>query len=152
MVFVHQKSDVDPASVIGKNVYIAAFAAIRSDEGKVQIGDCSSVQEGCVLHGKNVLVGKRVTIGHGAIVHGCKVGDNVLVGMNATLLSGCEIGDWSIVAAGAVVTEGMKIPAGSLVAGVPAKILRQTDERDRQAIRDACENYLAKLRKMGKFE
>jgi carbonic anhydrase/acetyltransferase-like protein (isoleucine patch superfamily) len=147
--FIHPKSDVDPKAIIGKNVYVAAFAAIRADEGIVSVGDCSSVQESCVLHGKNVSVGKRVTIGHGAIVHGCKVGDNVLVGMNATLLTGCEIGEWSIVAAGAVVTENMKIPSNSLVAGVPAKILRQTDEKDKQAIRDACENYLAKLSCLG---
>jgi carbonic anhydrase/acetyltransferase-like protein (isoleucine patch superfamily) len=72
--------------------------------------------------------------------------------MNATLLDGCEIGEWSIVAAGAVVTPGMKVPAKSIVAGVPAKVLRQASEKDFQLIRDSCENYLQKLRKMGKYD
>jgi carbonic anhydrase/acetyltransferase-like protein (isoleucine patch superfamily) len=152
MGFIHPKSEVDSKAVIGKNVYIAAFAAIRADEGRVEVGEESSVQECCVLHGKNVRIGKRVTLGHGAIVHGCRVGNNVLVGMNATLLSGCEIGEWSIIAAGAVVAEGMKVPSNSLVAGVPAKILRQTNELDRKLISDSCKNYLNKLRDMGKFE
>jgi carbonic anhydrase/acetyltransferase-like protein (isoleucine patch superfamily) len=150
--FVHPKSEVDKAALLGKNVYVAAFACIRADEGKIEIGDCTSVQEGCVLHGKGVKIGRRVTIGHGAIVHGCTVGDNVLIGMNATLLSGCAIGEWSIVAAGAVVTEKMNVPPCSVIAGVPAKVLRQTSEADRQLIRDSCENYLSKLRAMGKFD
>ncbi|MCX6771913.1 MAG: gamma carbonic anhydrase family protein [Candidatus Micrarchaeota archaeon] len=97
-------------------------------------------------------IGKNVTVGHGAIVHGCKIADNVLVGMNATILNGCEIGEWSIVAAGAVVTENTCVPPGSLVAGVPAKILRGVTDSDKQLIRESCENYLKKLKKLGKFE
>lgn len=152
MSFINPKSDVDPKARLGKNVYIAAFACIRADEGEISIGECTSIQEGCTVHGKGVKIGSNVTVGHGAIVHGCTVSDNVLVGMNATLLNGCEIGEWSIIAAGAVVTEGAKIPAGSIVAGVPGKILRQTGEKDRQLIRDSCEEYLKKLKKMGKFD
>jgi carbonic anhydrase/acetyltransferase-like protein (isoleucine patch superfamily) len=152
LAFIHPKSEVDPKAKLGKNVYVGAFACIRADEGEVRVGECSSIQEGCVVHGEGVEIGRRVTVGHGAIVHGCKVGDNVLVGMNATLLNGCEIGEWSIVAAGAVVTEGMKVPAGSLVAGVPAKVLRSTGEKDRELIRSSCENYLEKLKKTGKLE
>lgn len=152
MSFLHPKSEVDPNARLGKNIYIAAFACIRADEGNIGVGNNTSIQEGCVVHGKNVEIGSNVTIGHGAIVHGCSVADNVLVGMNATLLDGCSIGEWSIVAAGAVVTEGMVVPPNSLVAGVPAKILRQTNEKDRELIRGACENYLNKLRALGKFE
>ena len=152
MTFIHPKSDVDPAARLGKNIYVAAFACIRADEGEIRVGEGTNIQESCVVHGKNVSIGNGVTVGHGAIVHGCKVGDNVLVGMNATLLNGCEIGEWSIVAAGAVVTEGTKVPAESIVAGVPAKILRSANDMDRQLIRDSCENYLQKLRKLGKFE
>jgi len=152
MSFINPKSEVDPKAKIGKNVYIAAFAAIRADEGNITIGDNTSVQESCVVHGKNTKIGNNVTVGHGAIVHGCVVFDNVLVGMNSTLLTGCEIGEWSIIAAGAVVLEGQKIPPKSLVAGVPAKILRQTTEKDMALIKSACENYLNKLKQMGKFE
>ena len=152
MGFIHPKSEIDPKAKLGKNVYIAAFAVARCDEGGIEIGDCTSVQEGCVLHGKDVRVGSKVTLGHGAVVHGCIVRDNVLVGMNSTLLDNCEIGEWSIVAAGAVVTEGMKVPPNSLVAGVPAKILRQTGEKDRKLIEGACDDYLGKLRAMGRLE
>ncbi|MFA5930356.1 MAG: gamma carbonic anhydrase family protein [Candidatus Micrarchaeia archaeon] len=152
MSFIHPKSDVDATASLGKNVYIAAFACIHADEGSIEVGDSTSIQETCVIHGKNVRIGKNVTVGHGAIVHGCKVADNVLIGMNATLLNGCEIGEWSIVAAGAVVTEGMRVPPGSIVAGVPAKILRSVADADKKLIADSCENYLQKLRKMGKFE
>ena len=151
MGFLHPKSDVDAAARLGKNVYVAAFAAIRADEGSVEVGEGTSIQETCVLHG-NVRIGRNVTVGHGAIVHGCTVSDNVLIGMNATLLNGCEIGEWSIVAAGAVVTEGMRVPPGSIVVGVPAKILRQATEADKKLISGSCENYLQKLKKMGKYE
>ncbi len=152
MGFVHPKSEVDPRAKLGKNVYVAAFACIRADEGEISIGNNTCIQDGCIVHGENVRIGSNVTVGHGAIVHGCTVGDNVLVGMNATLLDGCEIGEWSIVAAGAVVTEGMAVPAGSIAAGVPAKILRQATDKDRRLIVASCENYLAKLKGMGKFE
>ena len=152
MAYIHPKSEVDAAAKLGKNVYISAFAVIHADEGSVEVGDNTSIQETCVVHGQNVRIGKNVTVGHGAIVHGCLVSDNVLIGMNATLLNGCEIGEWSIVAAGAVVTEGMRVPPGGIVAGVPAKILRQATEADKKLIADSCENYLQKLRKMGKFE
>jgi carbonic anhydrase/acetyltransferase-like protein (isoleucine patch superfamily) len=152
MSFVHPKSDTDPSAHLGKNVYIAAFASIHADEGGIEVGDNASIQESCVIHGAGVHIGKNVTIGHGAIVHGCRVGDNVLVGMNATLLNGCEIGEWSIVAAGAVVTEGTRVPPGSIVAGVPGKILRKVTDDDKKLIANSCENYLQKLRKMGKYE
>lgn len=152
MSFIHPKSEVDPRAKIGKNCYVAAFACVRADEGEIEIGEGTSIQESCVVHGAGVKIGKNVTVGHGAIVHGCVVSDNVLVGMNATLLDGCEIGRWSIVAAGAVVTEGTKVPAGCVVAGVPAKIIKQVDEDARRMISLAAENYLEKLKKMGKYE
>jgi len=152
MTFIHPKSEVDPKAKIGKNCYIAAFACIRADEGEIEIGEGTSIQESCVVHGENVKIGKGVTVGHGAIVHGCVVSDNVMVGMNSTLMNGCEIGRWSVVAAGAVVTEGTKVPAGCIVAGVPAKIIKQVDEETRKMIEASAENYMEKLRKMGKYE
>ena len=145
MSYISPKSDVDARAKIGNNCYVASFAAIRADEGGIEIGDGTSIQECCVVHGPGVKIGSNVTVGHGAIVHGCIVHDNVLVGMNATLMNGCEIGEWSIVAAGAVVTEGMKVPARSLVAGVPAKILRKITEKDEALICGSCRNYREKL-------
>lgn len=150
MKYVSPKSDVDPKAKLGDRVYVSSFACIRADEGSITIGDNTSIQESCVVHGKNVSIGNNVTVGHGAIIHGCTVKDNVLVGMNATLLNNCEIGEWSIVAAGAVVTEGTKIPPGSIVAGVPGKILRQTNEKDKELIKYSYENYLDKIKEMEK--
>ncbi|OIO28514.1 gamma carbonic anhydrase family protein [Candidatus Micrarchaeota archaeon CG_4_10_14_0_2_um_filter_60_11] len=145
MRFIHPKSEVDPKARLGENVCVCAFACIRADEGEIEVGNNSNVQESCVLHGKGVSIGKNVTIGHGAIVHGCKVNDNVLVGMNSTLLDGCEIGEWSIVAAGAVVTPGTMIPPNSVCAGVPAKILRQTSEKDRELITRSWQEYAERI-------
>lgn len=150
MRFIHSKSDVDPKAIIGDFVYVSAFACIRADEGSITIGNNTSIQESCTVHGENVSIGNNVTVGHGAIVHGCTIKDNVLVGMNATLLNNCEIGEWSIVAAGAVVTEGTKIPQGSIVAGVPAKILRQTNEKDRELITSSWKNYVEKIKRIEK--
>lgn len=152
MSYLHPNSIVDAKAKLGKNTYIAAFACVRADEGEIEVGEGTSIQETCVVHGKGVKIGKNVTVGHGAIIHGCVVSDNVLVGMNATLLNGCVIGEWSIIAAGAVVTEGARIPPNSIAAGVPAKVLRPATEKDRQLITDSCENYLDKLKKMGKFD
>lgn len=146
MRYINPKSEVDPKTVLGNNLYVAAFACIRADEGAIIIGNNTNIQESCVVHGKNVFIGNNVTVGHGAIIHGCKVSDNVLIGMNATLLNGCEIGEWSIVAAGAVITENTKIPPNSVCAGIPAKIIRQTNEMDKELIKYSCENYLKKVK------
>ncbi len=150
MSFIHPKSDVDKKVKLSPNTYIAAFAAIRADEGEIRIGKCVSIQESCVVHGPGVEIGDNVTIGHGAIVHGCKVGSNVLVGMHATLLTGCEIGEWSIIAAGALVPEGMKIPPRSVVMGLPAKVVRQCTDADIERIKFSSQSYLNKLEKMNK--
>jgi len=138
---------VDKKAKLGENVYVSAFAVINSNEGTVEIGDNTSIQECCVLHGEKVKIGDNCTIGHGAIVHGAKIGDNVLVGMNATILDGAEIGDWCIIGAGTVVTSGSKIPSESVVLGVPAKIVRKVSEEDKKLIVSAYENYLKKLGK-----
>lgn len=132
---------VDPAAKIGKNVTVCPMASIRADEGDIEIGDNSNVQDCCVIHDKTK-IGKNVTIGHGAVVHGCTVADNVLIGMNATILSNAEIGEWCIIAAGCVVKQGEKIPSGSLVAGVPGKVLRQLTEKDKELITASWKNYV----------
>ncbi|VVB56966.1 Carbonic anhydrase [uncultured archaeon] len=152
MSFIHPKSDIDPKAKLGKNVYAAAFAAVRADEGEIVIGDCTSIQESCVVHGRNVKIGSHVTIGHGAIVHGCQVGDHVLIGMHATLLSGCQIGDHSIIAAGALVVENAVIPPRSVVMGVPGKVVRQVNEDDLKRIEFSAQSYVNKVKAMGKFD
>ena len=124
------------ATVIGK-VKIAADASvwfgavIRGDESEISIGEGSNVQDNAVLHcdmASPMNIGRNVTIGHGAIVHGATIGDNVLIGMGALILNGARIGDNCIVGAGAVVKENAVIPASSMLVGVPAKIIRTLDE------------------------
>ena len=97
-------------------------AVLRADTTTIHVGAGSNLQDGCMVHGDEgfpVQVGQDVTVGHGAILHGCTVGDRCVIGMGATLLNGCVIGEDSLVAAGALVTQNTVIPAGSLVMGSP---------------------------------
>ena len=151
MSFFHEMSSIGKTVKFGRNCYVAAFAAIRDDEGEIVIGDNCSIQESCVLHNK-VLIGNNVTVGHAAIVHGAKVGNNCIIGINAVLLTGCEIGDNCIIAAGALVPEGKKIPSNSVVMGVPGKVVRECTPEDLARIKFSYEAYLKKLKEMGKFE
>jgi len=145
MNFVHEKAVVEGNFELGENVSVWPGAVIRADEGLIKIGANSNVQDNCVIHGETT-IGYNVTIGHGAIVHGCKVGDNVLIGMNATVLNGAEIGDNVIIAAGSVVRENQKIPEKSLVAGVPAKVKRELSHDDLELIRKAAMSYVDRIK------
>lgn len=110
---------------IGEDASIWHYAVVRGDEDSIRIGARSNVQDGAVLHvdeGWPLVIGSGVTIGHRAVVHGCTIEDDVLVGMGAIIMNGARIGAGSIIAAGAVVTGGAEIPPRSLVVGVPAKV------------------------------
>lgn len=120
-------------------------AVLRADGDSITVGAGSNVQDGCVIHtdpGLPVRIGRGVTLGHHAIVHGATVQDNVIIGMGAVILNGADIGQWSIIAAGAVVREGQIVPAGSLVAGVPGKVIRQVDDDAREHIRRNAQSYV----------
>ena len=108
---------------LGENVSIWYGAVLRGDSGRITLGEGTNVQDNSVLHDKTT-VGKNCTIGHGAIVHGCTVGDNSLIGMGAILLNGAVIGNNCIVGAGALVTGKLNAPDGSLVLGNPAKVVK----------------------------
>lgn len=113
---------------IGDNVSIWYGAVVRCEEGSITIGDRSNIQDNAVIHldpGDKVIIGSDVTVGHGAIVHGCTIGDNTVVGMGAIVLNHATVGSNCIIGAGAVVTGGVTIPDGSMVLGVPAKVVRQ---------------------------
>jgi carbonic anhydrase/acetyltransferase-like protein (isoleucine patch superfamily) len=139
------------ASLIGA-VRLAARASVwfgavlRADGDAIEIGEGSNVQDGCVLHtdpGFPVRMGSGVTVGHRAVLHGCTVEDDVLVGMGAVVLNGARIGRGSLVAAGAVVLEGVEVPPGSLVAGVPAKVRRSLSDEEVEGNRESARSYLA---------
>ncbi len=143
--------------VIERESSVWPYAVIRADLSEVRIGEGSSVQEHCQIHGnpgRPTIIGKFVTLGHGAIVHAARIDDYVIVGMNASILDDARIGAGSIIGANALVKEGMVVPEGSLVVGVPAKVIREGDASLREAARRNAEEYiaLAKAHMRGEFE
>ena len=149
---VHESAFIAAGAIVIGNVTLAEEtsvwfnAVIRGDSEAILIGAGTNVQDGCILHadpGRPCLLGQRVTIGHGAIVHGAVIEDDVLIGMRAVVMNGAKIGRGSIVGVGAVVMENMEVPPGSIVLGTPAKVVRATSERDWEKIRHAAEHYIA---------
>ncbi len=124
------KGDVN----LGDNVTILFGAVLRADVDKIIIGNGSNVQDNAVIHesaGKPVVIGRNVSIGHGAIVHGATIEDDCLIGMGSIILNGAKIGKGSLIAAGALVSERKEIPPNSLVMGVPGKIIRELTPEER---------------------
>ena len=142
------------ASVIGKVRMLAGSslwfgARARGDNEWIEIGEGSNVQENAVLHtdwGFPLTIGQDCTIGHMAMLHGCTIGDESLVGMAATILNGAVIGKNCLIGAGALVTEGKVIPDGSLAIGSPAKVVRQLSEAEIAGLRKSAMNYQANAR------
>ena len=129
--FVHPQAAVTGDVVIGKDVYVGPGAAIRGDWGKIIIEDGCNVQENCTIHmfpGATVLLKSGAHIGHGAIIHGANIGQNCLVGMNAVLMDEVELGDECIVGALSFLKQGMQVAKRSLVAGNPAKIIKEVSD------------------------
>lgn len=126
---------------LAKGVSVWYNAVLRGDEGAITVGEGTNIQDCAVLH-EETRVGAGCTIGHGAIVHGCAVGNNVLIGMGAIVLNGANIGDDCIVGAGALVTGKMDAPAGSMILGSPAKVARPLTEAEIASNRESAEGYL----------
>uniref|UniRef100_A0AAU2VZQ1 Gamma carbonic anhydrase family protein n=1 Tax=Streptomyces sp. NBC_00008 TaxID=2903610 RepID=A0AAU2VZQ1_9ACTN len=152
-----QEPDIDPSaftaptSVVIGEVTMAAgssvwyHAVLRADCGPIVIGAGSNIQDNCSVHadpGFPVTVGERVSVGHNAVLHGCTVEDDVLIGMGATVLNGAHIGTGSLIAAQALVPQGMRVPPGSLVAGVPAKVKRQLTEEELDGVKFNAVGYV----------
>ena len=129
--FVHPQAAVTGNVTIGKNCYIGPGAALRGDWGGIILEDGCNVQENCTIHmfpGITVLLKEGAHIGHGAIIHGAQIGKNCLVGMNAVLMDEVELGDECIVGALSFIKSGEKIPARSLMAGNPARLIREVSD------------------------
>jgi carbonic anhydrase/acetyltransferase-like protein (isoleucine patch superfamily) len=144
--YIHPAAVVLGEVTLGARVSVWPTAVLRGDSDVIVIGDESNVQDGTVIHADEGIpthIGKRVAIGHRAIVHGAMIDDGVLIGMGAILLNGSRVGSGSIIAAGAVVTEGKRIPENSLVIGVPGRIVRQTTNDERRRIEGTVDAYLA---------
>lgn len=132
--------------VIGEDVGIWFGAVLRGDNEPVVIGARTNIQEATIIHtdaGFPVVVGEGCTIGHRAIVHGCTIGDNTLIGMGATILNGARIGSNCLVGANALVTEGKDFPDGSLIVGAPAKAIRLLDDAAIDGLRRSASGYVA---------
>lgn len=144
--YVDQSAQLIGDVELGEQASVWMNAVLRGDVNSIRLGARSNVQDCAVLHGMRyiypVIVGEMVTIGHNATVHGCVLGDEVLVGIGAVILNNARVGEGSIIAAGAVIPEQMVIPANSLVAGVPGKIKKTLGDEDRKMILKYAQNYL----------
>ena len=126
---------------LGDQVSIWYGAVLRGDSGKISVGDRTNIQDNCVLH-EAVTIGTGCSVGHGAILHGCTVGNDCVIGMGAILLNGATLGDHCLVGAGAVVTGKMNAPAGSLILGNPATVVKPLTEAQIDYIHQDAENYV----------
>lgn len=133
--------------VLGENVSIWHGAVLRGDSGTITVGEGTNVQDRCVLHEETTL-GKNCTVGHAAIVHGCTIGDNTVVGMGAIVLTGAVIGKDCIIGAGAVVTGKTAAPDGSLLLGSPAKVVKPVTPEQIEENRHSAEHYVELARKI----
>lgn len=144
--FVEASARIVGDVVLGPECSVWYFALIRGDVGSIRIGRRTNVQDHVVIHctrnKASTTIGDEVSIGHRAVLHGCTVGDRVLVGMGAILMDGVEIGDDCIVGAGALVTPGTCIPAGSLVVGSPGRVKRPLEEGERAFLKASAANYV----------
>jgi carbonic anhydrase/acetyltransferase-like protein (isoleucine patch superfamily) len=151
---IHPQSWVAPNATVAGEVKLAArvsiwfSASLRCEAEPIEIGPGSNIQDGACVHvdpGFPCVVGTGVSVGHNAVLHGCTVGDDALIGMGAVVLNGAVVGAGSLVAAGAVVPQGMVIPERSLVAGVPARVIRELREEEVEGNRHAALRYQERI-------
>ena len=131
--FVHPSAVLIGDVIVGPGAYVGPLASLRGDFGRIIMGRGSNVQDSCVIHGvpeQDTIIEEDGHIGHAAVLHGCHIGRNVLVGMNAVVMDGARLGENSIVGAMAFVKIGMEIPPRSLVMGSPARVLRELTDKD----------------------
>ena len=133
--FVSETAYIAGDVEIGENTNIWPGAIIRGDIAKITIGKNTSIEDNCVVHSATgIIIGDNTIVGHGAVLHCKKIGDNVLIGNNATVLDNAEIGDYCIIAAGSVVAPETKFPAESLAVGVPAKVKGKLSQKQKDYI------------------
>lgn len=136
--------------VMGPNASVWFGCIVRGDHDTITIGENSQLQDGCVLHtdpGFPLTLGRNVSVGHMAMLHGCTIGDGSLVGIKAVLLNGSKIGKNCLIGANSLIAEGKEIPDGSLVMGSPGKVVRQLSEEEIKRINSACDDYVAQFKR-----
>lgn len=144
--FVASSASVIGDVIIGARSTIWYGAILRGDVESIRIGSETSIQDNTVIHvdssGYSTVVGNRVTVGHSVVLHGCRVGDNALIGIGSIILNGAEVGEGAMVGAGSLVTPGMKIPPGMLALGSPARVKRPLTEEEKRDVQLGVENYI----------
>lgn len=148
--YVSESVDIIGDVKVEENVSIWFGARLRADMNKIVIGANSNIQENTVVHvdiESPVIIGENVTIGHSAIIHGCNISNNVLVGMGSIILNNAKISKNSIVGAGALVTQGKEFEEGVLILGNPAKAVRKLSEEEIKSIKRSADNYVALSKK-----
>ncbi|MEM0965872.1 MAG: gamma carbonic anhydrase family protein [Verrucomicrobiota bacterium] len=131
--------------VFGERCSVFPSVVVRGDINLIRIGDETNIQDGAIVHLSDdygAIIGARVSVGHGAIVHACTIGNNCLIGMQATILDGAEVGDFCVIGANALVTQGMKVPSGSMVLGAPGKVARTLTAEERRALTELALKYV----------
>jgi len=139
---------------VGEQASIWFNTVLRADLAPIRIGARTNIQDGCVGHvntNEPLLVEEEVSVGHGAIIHGCTIGKGTLIGMGAIVLNGADIGEYALVGAGSLVTENGKIPPYTLALGTPAKAVRELNEEDLLRMRRTMESYVQKGREYSLF-
>jgi carbonic anhydrase/acetyltransferase-like protein (isoleucine patch superfamily) len=151
--WIAPSADVIGDARLGSNVSIWFGVVVRSDNSPITIGDRTNIQDRSVLHsdaGVPLTIGNDCTVGHGVILHGCTIGDNVLVGMGSTVLNNAVIGDNCLIGANTLVTEGKIFPAGSMIIGSPAKAVRELDEKTIEFLKRSGQGYVNNQRRFAK--
>ncbi|NPB08089.1 MAG: gamma carbonic anhydrase family protein [Aquificae bacterium] len=145
-VFLAENAVVIGDVEIGEDSSVWYGTVVRGDVNYIRIGKRTNIQDNCIVHVTHerypTIVGDEVTVGHGVILHGCVLGNRILVGMGAVVMDGVEVEDYVIIGAGAVVPPGKRIPSGVVVAGVPAKVIRELKEEEVRLIEQSAKNYV----------
>jgi len=144
-VYINKTAFIAGSVELGDNVSVWSGAAIRGDESYIKIGDNTNIQDNATIHVSDnfpVEIGKGVTIGHNAIIHGCIISDNVMIGMGAVIQDGAQIGSGTIIGAGSVITGRKIIPENSIVVGNPFKLIRESNEADYKYITENAKIYV----------
>ena len=154
--FVHGDSRIIGNVRLKEDCSVWPFAVLRGDEEEIDIGERTNIQDGVIIHtdeGFPTRIGAEVTIGHGAIIHGCQIGDRCIIGIRSVILNGCKIGKGSIIGSGAVITPGTEIPQFSMVLGIPGKVKKEDPSFEEMAKENAdIYVHLAKEHKKGSFK
>ena len=148
-VFVANSADLIGSVLLKNQASVWFNAVLRGDSDKIIVGEETNIQDGAVLHtdpGIPLVLGRGVTVGHHAIVHGCEIGDYCLIGINAVVLNHARIGKYCTIGANALVTEGKEIPDYSVVLGSPGKVVRQIDPGDTASLIRSAEGYVNRAR------